>query len=180
MTHNVDAVCTSGYVGEFAFGRLLVKCKLPQVRMKSIELVEIAKQFDCGCRRLSQALPYLRSEYGTQVRTPEGKYRVKLDWQNIPPEAILDKVYGLDAIIRFRGWTIGIDVTTNHKALLKKQKKLNWLTPLCKKSGIDHVAVIHLVMPEVKSAQTEQASSNLIAELRQVIKERRQVFTLTV
>ena len=59
---------------------------------------EVAKQSSAGCKRIHQALPYLRSEYGTQYRTPEGKHRIKLDWPNIPDVAILDKIYGLDAV----------------------------------------------------------------------------------
>ena len=80
MTQNSEAVCTSGYVGEFSFGRLLRECRLPQVRFDNAELVEVAKKLNCGCERLRQALPYLRSEYGTQYRTTEGKYGVQLDW----------------------------------------------------------------------------------------------------
>ena len=136
MTHNREAVCTSGYVGEFSFGRLLRECRLPQVKFESAELIEVAKQFNCGCERMHQALPYLRSEYGTQYRTPDGKHRIKVDWENVPAVAILDKVYGLDAIFSFRGWTVGIDVTTNPGSLLQKQRKLNWLAPLWNKSEL--------------------------------------------
>ena len=180
MTHNREAVCTSGYVGEFSFCRLLRECKLPQVRFKSSELIEIAKQSKAGCERLSQALPYLRSEYGSQYRTPDGKHRIKLDWPNIPPEAILDKVYGLDAIFSFRGWTIGIDVTTDPEALLEKKRKLNWLQPLWSQIGIDRVAVIHLFIPKGDTIQPKKTGSDLISELRQVIKEHKQVFALTL
>ena len=181
MIHNPSkAVCTSGYVGEFTFCRLLRESKLPQVRFDSLQLIETAKQSKAGCERLSQALPYLRSEYGTQYRTPDGKYRIKLDWQNIPAEAILDKVYGLDAICSFRGWTIGIDVTTDPDALLEKKHKLNWLAPLWSEIGIDRVAVIHLFISKVKPIQPKKASSDLISELRQVIKEHKQIFALSL
>ena len=181
MTHNhAEAVCTSGYVGEFSFGRLLREGKLPQIRFDSLQLIETAKQSKAGCERLSQALPYLKSEYGTQYRTPEGKYRIKLDWRNIPAEAILDKVYGLDAVISFRGWTIGIDVTTDPEALIQKRHKLNWLAHLWREIGIDRVAVIHLFIPKQRTIQPKKASSDLISELRQVIKNQKQIFALTL
>ena len=121
--------------------------------LSNAELIDVAKQSKAGCERLNQSLPYLRSEYGTQYRTPEGKYRIKLDWENLPAVAILDKVYGLDAIFSFRGWTVGIDVTTNPGTLLRKQRKLNWLAPLCQQIGVDRVAVIHLFMPDNQSRQ---------------------------
>lgn len=171
---------TQGYVGEFRFNSLLTNSRLQQVGFDSLQLVEAAEQLDIGIKRLHQASPYLRSEYGTAVRTREGKNRIKLEWQHIPAEVILDKVYGLDAVINFRGWTIGIDVTTDPNALVQKRNKLNWLAPLWKSIGIDYIAVVHLFIPNDVACRNNAARSELMTELRNVIKERKQVFTLAI
>ena len=178
MSHK-DLV-TQGYVGEFRFNSLLTNSRLQQVGFDSLRLIEAAEQLDIGSKRLHQASPYLRSEYGTAVRTREGKNRIKLEWQHIPAEVILDKVYGLDAVINFRGWTIGIDVTTNPNALVQKQKKLNWLAPLWKSIGVDCIAVVRLFIPDDVAYRNNAATSELMTELRKVIKERKQVFTLAI
>ncbi len=171
---------TQGYVGEFRFNSLINNSRLQQVRFDSLQLIEAAEQSVIGIKRLHQASPYLRSEYGTAVRTREGKNRIKLEWQHIPAEVILDKVYGLDAVINFRGWTIGIDVTTDPNALVQKRNKLNWLAPLWKSIGIDYIAVVHLFIPNDVACRNNDASSELMTELRNVIKELKQVFTLAI
>ncbi len=92
---------TQGYVGEFRFNSLLTNSRLQQVGFDSLQLVEAAEKLDAGIKRLYQASPYLRSEYGTAARPREGKNRIRLEWQHIPAEAILDQCLWLRCSHRF-------------------------------------------------------------------------------
>lgn len=146
MTYIAQVAKVAGFIGEFSFARLLTACQLPQCKFDSLHLIKVAERSEIGIVRIAQAKPYLISEYGTPTRSSDGVYRIKLDWEQVPSQAILDKVYGLDAVISFRGWCIGIDVTTNPQTLIEKRQKLQWLAPLWQGIGIDHVVVIHLLL----------------------------------
>ena len=129
-----------GYAGEQIFDKQLKAAKLPKVKFDSLQLIKIAQSSSIGQERISQAMPYLLSEYGRQA----GK-QFKIDWQNVPASVILDYVYGIDSIFNFRGWTIGIDVTVNLEAIYDKSQKLKRLKPLWSAIDIDYgaIALIH-------------------------------------
>ena len=173
MTH------IAGFVGEFCFARLLTACHIPQCRFDSLHLVEVAEQCEIGLARIAQAKPYLISEYGTPTRSSNGSYRIELDWEQVPIQVILDKVYGLDAVIFFRGWCIGIDVTTNPQTLIEKRQKLQRLAPLWQGIGIDHVVVIHLLLQK-QSNEMNEPNTEITNVLRQVIKKQKKILSLSV
>ena len=180
MTH-ISVAGLNGYMGEFSFARLLAACKVSQVEFEdSLHLIEVAKQSQIGRDRIQSAKPYLNSEYGTPIRKPDGKYRIELDWAQVPAKAILDRVYGLDAVVNFRGWQIGIDVTVNPETLVEKRQKLNWLAPLWKKIGIDYVAVILLLLPQKQPDELNQANISLLDEFKKVIKAQKQIIALNL
>lgn len=171
----------AGYVGEFCFSRLLAACKINSVSFDSLHLIKVARQSSIGRERIRLAQPYLLSEYGTPIRDRDGKYQLELKWDLIPAQVILDRVYGLDAVINFRGWIIGVDITTDPEALIQKRQKLNFLAPLWKCIGIDCTAVIHLYLARGLQPEFNRGlGSDLISELRQAIKQQKQIFTLAL
>jgi len=180
MTQTIcpQAAHWAGYVGEFTFARLLTACKLPQVTFDSLELIKVAKQSNVGRSRIAQAKPYILSEFGTSVRSSDGKYQVKIDWELVPAAVVLDKIYAIDFVINFRGWICGVDVTLDPETLIEKRRKLNWLAPLWEGVGIDHAVVVYLQLPLGKHIQLNQTTTNLTAELRQVIKGKNKIFNL--
>lgn len=180
MTHTRNSKVAPGYVGEFRLFDVIAACKLTPVSFDSLHLIQVAQRSPAGMERISMARPYLKSEYGTPVRKQDGKFDLQLKWEQIPPSVILDRIYGLDAVVNFRGWNIGIDVTTNPETLIQKRHKLNYLASLWKDIGIDCIAVVHLLLPQKQSADLKQTSSSLTAELRQVIKQQKQIFTLAL
>ena len=179
ITQNLSNVLTKGYVGEFSFARLLFASKIPPCKFDSLHLIKVAEQSKIGLARIAQAKPYLISEYGTPTRKPDGSYRIELDWKQVPSQVILDKVYGLDAVISFRGWCIGIDVTTNGEALIEKRQKLQWLTPLWQGIGIDHVVVIYLLLRK-QSNDVKESTAELTNVLRIVIKNQKKILSLSI
>lgn len=149
------AIC--GIAGEQIFSRQLKSAGLKQNSFDSKQLVEIAQSLPCGRHRLKTAMPCLLSEYGRQ----QGK-QFKVNWQDVPANVILDYVFGVDVVINFRGWCIGIDITTNKSAIADKQAKLKKLQRLWSAIGIDYCAVAY-VSSYCCTKQTTEA-------LRQVLK----------
>lgn len=148
MTHNCNSKVAPGYVGEFRFFEVLAACKLTSVNFDSLQLIQVANRSPSGIERISSARPYILSEYGTPIRKLDGKYNFELKWEDVPSSVILDRIYGLDAVVNFRGWNVGIDVTTNAETLIQKRHKLNYLALLWKNIGIDCIAVVHLLLPQ--------------------------------
>ena len=156
---------------EFAFSRLLRHAKISTVKFDSTALIKIAQQSVVGRRRIELALPYLTSEYGHSVRQPSGQYSTKLHWEDVPPSVILDYVYGIDFVINFRGWCLGIDVTANRDAVDDKQGKLEGLDKMWKAIGIDHTAVFLISIPNTQKAAMEKEA--LMQQLQQILKGKR-------
>lgn len=125
-----------GYAGEQIFDRQLKSARLQKIEFDSVELIKIAESLPVGRERITQAMPYLLSEYGKQL----GK-KFTIDWQNVPACIILDYVYGIDSLFTFRGWTIGIDITVNPNAIADKNAKIKRLKPLWSAIGVDYGAI---------------------------------------
>jgi hypothetical protein len=153
---------------EFSFARLLRHAKINTVKFDSIALIKIAQQSGSGQRRIELARPYLIAEYGHSVRQPNGQYLTKLHWEDVPPNVVLDYIYGIDFVINFRGWCLGIDVTANPDAIYDKQGKLDGLQQMWKAIGIDHAAVFLVSVPNTRPAVMEKET--LIQQLKQVLR----------
>jgi hypothetical protein len=89
-------------------------------------------------KRVATALHYLEVEYGER---------------DIPPTELIDKLFGLDIVITYRGWTIGLDITLNPEALGDKLAKLHKLAHAHTELGVDKTAVL-LVTGDVADLQS--------------------------
>ena len=71
----------------------------------------------------------------------------------VPPSEYLDMMFGLDMVINYRGWIIGIDVTLNAKALAAKQSKQRYLSDAYGPNGLglDKWAVVLAPCPDLKA-----------------------------
>lgn len=154
-----------GFAGENLFNQLVAACqKLKRVKFSSHQLIKVAQKSTIGRQRLARALPYFKAEYGIPVRHKE-RYYIHLNWESVPASVILDYLYGIDCTISFLGWTIGVDITTNHHAVESKQNKLQQLAPMWQAIGIDRTAVCMID----KQCQGD-STTDLVTALRQVIK----------
>lgn len=127
----------NGIAAEYTLARLLKQLKCKPVQFSSIALIKIAEKQSVGQRRIKQAAKFLINEYGTTHRRPNGQlYRV-LDWSNVPPTEVLDRVFGIDALVNYRGWVIAFDATVNPDSLQSKQSKMSMLNDLYQSIGID-------------------------------------------
>ena len=147
----------NGFAAEQIVARMLKRTKASKVSFNSHELIETARATEIGKARLAKAMPYLLSQYGRPVSK---KYSI--NWASVPPQVILDLVFGLDHTFSWRGWMIGLDVTTDETAIADKQWKLQQLRPLWTAIGIDCVAVCYVS----QSPQPEQLNN----ALKQIIK----------
>jgi hypothetical protein len=69
-------------------------------------------------------------------------YLIQIYGLDIPPSEYLDRVFGLDVVIQYRGWKLGLDITLNEDAVKSKQQKQQGLRPAYKALGIDAWGVI--------------------------------------
>jgi len=154
-----------GYQGECRFGQLLKRCKILTVKFDAVHLVEVAQTTALGRSRLKAAYPYCLSEYGQAVRKAD-QLRYQLDWQNVPASVILDYVYGIDFAINWRGWIVGIDVTTSsdRSIIESKCQKLTTFKKMWQAIGIDCIGIVQLQLKHL-----ETPSLDLNACLEQIV-----------
>jgi hypothetical protein len=62
--------------------------------------------------------------------------------REVPPSEYLDKVFGLDVVIDYKGWRIGLDVTLDPEAVYSKRRKQQQLMVAYRALGIDKAGVI--------------------------------------
>ena len=160
MNQKIDGF--RGWVGENALNRAIASTStVKPVSFSNRQLLSLAKSTPIGRQRLKAAKPFLLSEFGIPVKKEESQsYQLILDWETLPTNIILDYVFGLDAIVNFRGWFVGIDATTNPHAIDDKLGKLNWLKPLWKPLDIDLTAVCLM----------SNTGCDLVTGLRQILK----------
>lgn len=157
----------NGAVGELRFAKVIKM--FPEIKSSPLptpaEIIEIAKSCDLGQRRLNAAYPYLLEEYGHQYRSLNGTVSLKLNWEDLPSSVLIDYIYGIDNAIQFRGWSIGIDVTTNADLALEKRRKLIQLKPLWSQLGIDRAAVVTIDLErDLNPLQLKQQLRGLIRQ----------------
>lgn len=70
------------------------------------------------------------------------RYLQEIHGEVIPPSEYLDRVFGLDLVIQYRGWVIGLDVTLDPGALPGKQRKQAYLSDAYAKLGLDKWGVV--------------------------------------
>ncbi|WP_013325700.1 hypothetical protein [Gloeothece verrucosa] len=130
----------NGFAAEQTFQRLVHNCqkiktfKLPT----SKELINIALSSSVGKQRVKSAIPHLHKEFRIIIKNPNTQQLNNIiDWEQIPPTVILDKIFGIDSIVNICGYTIAIDITANPSAVEDKVSKLSHLKPMWSKLGID-------------------------------------------
>ena len=79
------------------------------------------------------------------------RYLYEIHGQVIPPSEYLDRVFGLDLVINYRGWVIGLDVTLDSDALPGKQRKQAYLAGAYSRLGLDKWGVIVAPCPDLKA-----------------------------
>jgi hypothetical protein len=85
-------------------------------------------------------------------RTAE-RYLTEIHGEHIPPSEYLDGVFGLDLVITYKGWLIGLDVTLDREALPGKQRKQAYLSDAYGPNGLglDRWAVVLAPCPDLKA-----------------------------
>jgi hypothetical protein len=78
------------------------------------------------------------------------RYLQEIHGEYIPPSEYLDRVFGLDLVIQYRGWVIGLDVTLDPSALAGKQRKQQYLAGAYSRLGLDKWGVIIAPCPDLK------------------------------
>lgn len=127
----------NGIAAEYHLARLLRELKCKPVTFSSIALVKIAERSPVGKRRIKQAAKFLIDEYGVTHRRPNGQLYRLLNWENVPYTEVLDRVFGIDALVNYRGWIVAIDATANPDSLAPKQTKMSMLDNLYQSIGVD-------------------------------------------
>ena len=79
------------------------------------------------------------------------RYLTEIHGSHIPPSEYLDRVFGLDMVITYRGWVIGLDVTLDSGALAGKQRKQAYLSDAYARLGLDKWGVIVAPCPDLKA-----------------------------
>lgn len=79
------------------------------------------------------------------------RYLTEIHGLNIPPSEYLDRVFGLDLVISYKGWLIGLDVTLDPNALPGKQRKQAYLASAYARLGLDRWGVIVAPCPDLKA-----------------------------
>jgi hypothetical protein len=79
------------------------------------------------------------------------RYLTEIHGAHIPPSEYLDRVFGLDRVITYRGWVIGLDVTLDPGALEGKQRKQAYLSDAYAKLGLDKWGVIVAPCTDLKA-----------------------------
>jgi hypothetical protein len=134
----------NGFAAEQIVERTIADCsKIKSFKVpSSVELVKIAKSCRLGRQRLEKSKPHLLREFGISYRNPKtGRVQESLDWLQVPPQYILDCVFGIDTIVIVLGYAIAIDVTANQEDVEFKLLKLKRLKPLWKALNLDRACV---------------------------------------
>lgn len=83
-------------------------------------------------KRVAKAFSYLQEVYGHRP---------------IPPAEYLDKVFGIDVIVEYRGWRLALDITLNPDAIASKSEKLTNYRQSWQRLGCDAAGVINANQP---------------------------------
>ena len=86
-----------------------------------------------------------------QRKATAESYLYQIHGEHIPPSEYLDRVFGLDLVINYRGWLIGLDVTLDPQALAAKQRKQAYLAGAYSRLGLDKWGVIVAPCPDLKA-----------------------------
>lgn len=120
--------------------------KVTPVLMSNQQLKTVASQRPLKFQSVSH---YLQLEdYGT--------------WDTAHPNTLLDKFYKCDMVVQYKGWTIGIDVTTDSNPLTinKKRSSMTNMKGLYSSLEIDKVAI--LVTKETDPSKFISVLDNII------------------
>ena len=139
---------TDGHYCESMFRRILYQT--PKVKVvtdiDSEKLAVVAWEFSQS--RYETVAHYLCHEnYGTMTTAS--------------PNVVLDKFFKVDALVNFKGYYIGIDVTINPDGVRDKLHQMQKMSNAYTKLGIDRVAVC-LVEESIDTDVLEQMLNNII------------------
>jgi hypothetical protein len=90
-----------------------------------------------------------------QMKATAESYLYQIHGEVIPPSEYLDRVFGLDLVINYRGWLIGLDVTLDPGALAAKQRKQQYLAGAYAKLGLDKWGVIVAPCTDLKATLSQ-------------------------
>lgn len=136
-----------GFATEVLAAQLLKQAGAKPCTYRPAFLWNILKSSRLGCDRVVKARPYLVSEYVCLA--------------NVPADQILDRCFGIDAVVNFGGTYIAIDITANPNAIAQKQRKLESLRPLWSAAKIDRAIVLHIT----RSTTAQQIAQALTAAI---------------
>ena len=83
------------------------------------------------------------------------RYLQEIHGEVIPPSEYLDRVFGLDLVINYRGWVIGLDVTLDPQALAAKQRKQQYLAGAYSRLGLDKWGLVVAPCPDLKATLSQ-------------------------
>lgn len=111
-----------------------------------------------------------RYELVAQKLSEEG-----LEISDLPKEALLDCLLGIDLLFRLNGVTYAMDVTSGkHTAIVNKEKKFQAMERLYKQLGIDRALIVRL-----REDITEDVVLDLFAKL-EVLESDEEIFSIMV
>jgi hypothetical protein len=90
-----------------------------------------------------------------QRKATAESYLYQIHGEVIPPSEYLDRVFGLDLVITYRGWTIGLDVTLDPSALPGKLRKQQYLAGAYSRLGLDKWGLVVAPCPDLKATLSQ-------------------------
>lgn len=93
---------------------------------------------ESAIRKLAIANPVINARY----RKALSYLRAESISATYSDNCLVDRVLGLDAVVNYKGWVIGIDVTLDPSAVQQKSEKLDSLAIAHRELGIDLTMVV--------------------------------------
>jgi|GEM_PF-2658659 len=152
----------NGYAAEACLNKAAAESrKIHSVKLENV--IAKCKISQVGRRHYESAFSFLCEDYGNI--SFEGNKRVSvLDESAVPEGIAADLILGLDVVISFLGYTIGIDITVNENSTGRKLKKKQSLSDVYKKDfEIDFTIIL--------IATERFTSTDLETLLKQAIKD---------
>jgi len=148
----------NGYAAEVLVNNLCAaaKCKaqpIPTTR----QMVEVLESTTFGKARLGTCQKWLMREFSQNGR---------FSYEMVPPSEFLDRVLGIDLLINYRGYVLGIDVTVNgsESKLESKFQTHKFLRKAYAALGFDKVITLQIEKEPITAEELREAIRAAIAE----------------
>lgn len=125
-------------------------------------MIKVMKTDPYFKKKTQITLPFLKEEYGVPTINEKGLRRTSFNWEDVPSNIILDRVFGIDFSLNLLGHLIAIDVTVNPNKVTQKIEKLKKATTVL---PYDNAIVILVQTPKIEklfSYLKENRRKNLI------------------